>query len=372
MAAKKHLLHVFPGFDVGGVQLRLCGVFNRFPDRYTHSIVATNGRLECLARIDAGVDATALPLTAANGGPLGTLRDINRHIAAAAPDLLVTYNWGAIEWALVNRILRHVPHLHMESGFGPDEAERQIRRRVLTRRFALARTRRVIVPSLNLVRIARDIWKLPEDKLLYVPNGVDLARFAGPPDRSILPDWPEEPGGIVIGTVAPLRPEKNLFRLLRGFATLAAMRPARLLLVGDGPDRGALEQLAAQLGIAGRVHFTGYLDAPEKAFGLMDIYTISSDTEQMPNALIQAMAAARPVVGTDVGDIAHIVADENRPFIVPAGDDAAFADALGRMSAETSVRQAVGGVNLARVRDNFDQERMFDTYRGLFDGEEAA
>jgi L-malate glycosyltransferase len=371
MTVKRCLMHVFPGFDIGGVQLRITSVMNRYPDRYRHLIVATNGRYDCLSRIEDNVDATAVSLSHSNGRPDGSLRGINRQIAAAAPDLLVTYNWGAIEWAMVNRVLRHVPHLHMESGFGPDEADRQLRRRVVTRRIALARTARLVVPSLNLERIARENWRLPAEKILYVPNGVDVERFSEPPDQSILPDWTEGPGTIVIGTVAPMRPEKNLFRLLRGFAAIVAARPARLLLVGDGPDRAALEQLAAELGIAAHVHFTGYLDSPEKVFGLMDIYAISSDTEQMPNALIQAMAAARPVVGMAVGDVAHIVAEPNRSFIAPAGDDAAFDEALQRMCDDATGRLAIGEANLQRVRETFEQERMFDIYRGLFDGELA-
>lgn len=371
---KRRLLHVFPGFDVGGVQLRITSVLNRYPDRYSHLIVATNDSFDCLPRISGEVDVTPLRLQLQKGCSLGALRAIDRHLRETAPDMLVTYNWGAIEWALVNRLRRHIPHLHMESGFGPDEADRQIARRVLTRRIALARTDRVIVPSLNLARIARDVWKLPERRVLYVPNGVDLARFSDAADRSILPDsWqaPAAAGDPVIGTVAPMRPEKNLFVLIRAFAAAAQTRPLRLLLVGDGPDRAALEDLAARLGLADRVHFTGYLDRPETAFGLMDIYAISSDTEQMPNALIQAMAATRPVVGTDVGDIAHIVAGENRPYIVAPGDPDGFADALGRLIDDPATRQAVGLANLQRVRDSFDQDTMFGTYRALFDGEDA-
>lgn len=369
MSGKRRLLHIFPGFDVGGVQLRISAVLNRFPDRYSHIIVATNGRFDCLSRISEEVDADPLLPNVAKGSSDVSLRGINRHLATIKPDLLVTYNWGSIEWALVNRLLRHVPHIHMESGFGPDEVHGQISRRVLTRRIALGRTRKIIVPSLNLQNIARDQWKLPEDKILYVANGVDVDRFSQPPDESILADMDRPPGTVVIGTVAPLRPEKNLFRLIRAFAQLRANRPAKLMLVGDGPDRGALEALAEELDITEHVHFTGYMENPEKAFGLMDIYAISSDTEQMPNALIQAMAASRPVVGMAVGDIAYIVSDENKPYIAPAADDAAFTDALERMSGEAQLRTELGAANFNRVREKFDQDRMFETYRRIFDGE---
>lgn len=368
-AARRRILHVFPGFDVGGVQLRIASVLNRYPDRYANVIVAMNDRFDCFERLDDGVDATRRPLGLAKGHPLGTLCRIRRELADIAPDLLVTYNWGAIEWALVNRVGRRVPHIHMESGFGPDEADRQLPRRVMTRRLALAGTQRIVVPSHNLMRIARDIWKLPEARLLCVPNGVDLKRFAAAPDRTILPDWPAVP---VIGTVAPMRPEKNLARLLRAFASISAVRDVRLLMVGDGPERAGLEALADELGIGAKVHFTGYLDAPERAFGLMDIFAISSDTEQMPNALIQAMAASRCVAGMDVGDVAHIVSAENRPYIAPAGDDDAFRDRLLGLVDDAGARGVLGAANWCRVGEEYDQERMVEIYRTLFDGDRPA
>lgn len=363
---KRRLLHVFPGFDIGGVQLRIASVLNRFPDRYDNVIVAMNDRFEGLSRIGADASVTPLPPSLPKGRSIRTFRGIDRQLATVAPDLLVTYNWGAIEWALVNRLRRRIPHLHMESGFGPEEADRQIRRRVLLRRFALAKTRHVIVPSLNLLGIARDAWELPESQLLYVPNGVDIDRFSAPPDRSLLPaGWPGMP---IVGTVAPMRPEKNLARLVRAFAAVAVARDTRLLLVGDGPERPALEGLVAQLGVADRVHFAGYIDAPERAFGLMDVYAISSDTEQMPNALIQAMAASRPVVGTAVGDIRQIVAAENRPFIVPAANEDAFRTSLRRLIGDAGARASIGAANRRRVAEDYGQERMFDIYRKLFDG----
>ncbi|MEX2454762.1 MAG: glycosyltransferase [Rhodospirillaceae bacterium] len=364
--ARRRLLHVFPGFDVGGVQLRIASVMNRFPDRYSHSVAAMNGRFDCLDRVDDRADVTAVELAFAKGRSADTFCRIRRHILQTQPDMLITYNWGSIEWALVNRLFTRLPHLHMESGFGPEEADCQLRRRVHLRRFALARTPQVVVPSLNLLRIARTVWKLPADRLLYVPNGVDIDKFSGPPDPSIRPaGWPAD--ALVIGTVAPLRPEKNLPRLVRAFAEIAKSRNIRLLLVGDGPERQALEEQVRAGGIAEKVHFAGYLDAPEKAFGLMDIYALSSDTEQMPNALIQAMAAGRPVAGTDVGDVAHIVAPENRAFIA-AADDAAFRVVLDRLAGDPAALPAIGRANLRRVREQFDQERMFDAYRMLFDG----
>ena len=137
------------------------------------------------------------------------------------------------------------------------------------------------------------------------------------------------------------------------------MVPKNITLAG--PERPALEALVAQLGVADRVHFTGYIESPERAFGLMDVYAISSDTEQMPNALIQAMAASRAVVGTAVGDIRQIVAPENRPFIAPAANEDAFRTSLRRLLGDAGARAGIGAANRRRAAENYDQERMFDS-----------
>src|SRR4029079_17800837 len=96
----------------------------------------------------------------------------------------------------------------------------------------------------------------PADLVCYLPNGVDVERFAAPV-RDAIPGFTRRPGELIIGTVAPLRPEKNIGRLLRVFAMLDEPLPVRLVVAGEGAERGALERLARQLGIADRVMFTG-------------------------------------------------------------------------------------------------------------------
>src|SRR5581483_8307551 len=223
------------------------------------------------------------------------------------PDLLVTYNWGALEGALGNLIGPRLPHIHIEDGFGPDEAKRRFTRRAWLRRVSLMRTGTVVVPSRNLERIARREWGIPPRRLLYLPNGVEMARFGAQLPES---EWgfAKKPGELAIGTCAALRPEKNLKRLIRAFAACGAAH-SRLVICGEGPERPGLERLAESLGIADRVTFTGYLARPETVFAGLDIFAMSSDTEQMPYGLLEAMAAGLPAAATDVGDIKSIVAE---------------------------------------------------------------
>src|SRR6202022_1913621 len=200
---------------------------------------------------------------------------------------------------------------------------------VLFRRWALAHCSLIVVPSRLLEDLALGMWRLPADRVTYGPTGGHLARFSAPP-RDIVPGFTRRTGELVIGTVAPLRPEKNVGRLLRIFAALGSSSPARLLVAGDGIERPTLHQLAGELGIADRVIFTGQV-APEKVLGTFDIFALSSDTEQMPNALLEAMAASRAVAAVNVGDVKSIVCEENRDFIVERDDGPAFAAAITRL-----------------------------------------
>ncbi len=362
-----HLVHVFPTFGLGGVQLRISTVLNRLGQRYRHTIVATDGCFDSRTRLDPSLEvAFTSVVTSCNSLPT-TLRQLRRHLRSLRPDLLLTYNWGAVEWGLANGLLPICRHVHFESGFGPEEADRQMMRRVLFRRLALARSERLVVPSQTLVEIATKIWRIPREKVLYVPNGVDCDRFAARPGPDALPGFKPNPNELVIGTVAPLRAEKNLDRLMRAFAGVRGHPSIRLVIVGDGPERSRLVELARELETVDRVLLAGHIENVEEVLGLFDIFALSSDTEQMPNSLLQAMAAGLPVVATDVGDVARILSPENRRFVVARDNGAAFGSALTTLLSDGSLRGYLGRRNRMHVRSHYGFDRMVQAYEKIFD-----
>ena len=361
-------MHVFASFGAGGVPIRIANVLNGLEADYRHTILTLDGADAARDRLDRRLDATVIDPEIDKRKPFAALGQIHRQLRSLQPDLLLTYNWGAVEWALVNRFGARVDHIHFESGFGPDEVDRQIRRRVWFRRLALARSKWVVVPSQTLVSIATNIWRIDPAKLRYVPNGVDCDRFACAPETGIAPGFNKTDGEMIVGTVAPLRPEKNIARLIRAFAGLRRGRDARLVIVGDGTERPRLELLARDLGIAGRTVFTGYVDAPEKVLGWFDVFAISSDTEQMPNALIQAMANGRAVAGVDVGDVRHIVSPGNRALIASASDDDGLRNSIDKLLADEELRSELGRANAVHVREHYAQDRMFRVYAEMFAG----
>jgi L-malate glycosyltransferase len=358
----RHVLHVFPSFGVGGVPLRMVRIINHFGKRFRHTVIALDNNFEAAGGLAGDLDLVLSPVRALKQGTLHTVLDAALVLRRMRPDLLITYNWGAIEWAMASRLRPGSRHIHVEAGFSQREADSQLLRRVLFRRWALARCALVIVPSRLLEDLALRVWRLPAERVRYVPNGVDVARFSSPAHT---PGFARQPDELVIGTVAPLRPEKNVGRLLRVFATLDTSITTRLVVAGEGIERPGLERLAGELGIADRVAFTGQI-TPEAVLGAFDLFALSSDTEQMPNALLEAMAASRAVAAVDVGDVKRIVCQDNRDFIVARDDGPAFAAAITTLLRDPEKRRALGLRNRERVVDAFSQERMFAAYSEIF------
>jgi glycosyltransferase involved in cell wall biosynthesis len=356
------VLSVFSTFAVGGPQVRFAAIANRFGDRFRHAVVALDGRTDCAARIGPHVPLSLLPMESTKGmglvaGLMG-LAGIRRALARVRPAVLITSNWGSIEWAMVAATIPGLRHIHMEDGFNPDEAEGQKRRRVLVRRLALRRAE-VVLPSQTLLRIARETWRLPERRLHYIPNGLDLVRFH--PRREARGEGPP-----VIGAVTKLRAEKNISRLLRACARLGEA-PWRLEIIGDGPEQSMLEQLAAELGITNRVRFAGHVPDPAEAYHGFDIFALSSDTEQMPFSVLEAMASGLPVAATGVGDVCSMLSEGQASFVV-GPDEAALAGVLAPLLADAGLRARLGAANRAKAERDYDQQAMFAAHASLIEG----
>ena len=362
------LLHVFPAFGTGGPEVRTALLINAMPE-FSHGILSLNGDESGKARLDApqSVAVTVLPAAA---GLAARLKALARALEASRPDGVISYGWGGTDAILAARLARLPRPLHIEDGFLPDEARQQKFARLQVRRLAFRAAAGVIVPSRTLERIATREWWLPARHVRFFPNGIDTARFApGSPDtvaraRIAIGAAAEE---LVVGTVAALRPDKNHSRLLRAFATLTAALPARLVIVGDGPCRSALDAEARLLGVSERVAFTGAAIDPSAFYHAMDVFALSSDTEQMPLSVLEAMASGLPVVSTDVGDVADMVEPPQGGLVV-ARDESALATALSRLGADAGERRKMGGANRARAVAVYSLTEMIERYRSAFRG----
>ncbi|KXU32119.1 glycosyl transferase family 1 [Sphingobium sp. 22B] len=355
------LLHVHGSFSLGGKEARAVRLMNLWGDRARHSIVSAAPQL--MSARDAIDPAT--PVDFPQPPPLAGRPGLRRFRAIAAflsdYDLILSYNWGAMDAVMARRIHGGPPLIHHEDGFNADEAGGLKPQRNLYRRLALQRAHALVVPSVRLDGIAREVWRQPPRKVHLIRNGIDTARYALPPVPDAIPALNRTAGKLLVGTVAGLRPVKNIRRLVR------AVAPHRdrlqLVVVGEGPERDAIAAEARDHGLAD-ICMAGFLPEPWRFMGLFDIFALSSDSEQFPISLVEAMAAGLPVASTDVGDVAAMVAPENRPFVVP--DEAALSSALGALAGDPGLRQRLGEANRQRACRDFTEAAMVDAYAGLY------
>lgn len=358
-ANSRVLLHAFSSFTLGGAQARFLQLVNAFGPRYRHLIVAMDDQWQAAERLSAAVPWDQLRVPVVRGGGLDNRSAFRRVLADTRPDLVVSYNWGAVEWAAAN-CPAIAPHVHVEDGFGPAETQTELPRRVWARRLLLNAARaQVVVPSRRLLQHARGWW-IPPSRLRYIPNGVPRAE---PPAAK--PDGGSSPA-ITVGTVAGLRPEKNIGRLLKAVAAVSRQHEVRLLVVGDGPQRPELEAMAAQLGLSERATFVGYVTNPAAYLARMDVFALSSDTEQQPISMLEAMALSIPVVATAVGDVQNML--PGGAGVLSRPDDQAFALALADTLAKRDEWPAWGQRLALKVAEEFSFDRMLQNWGLVFDG----
>lgn len=213
---------------------------------------------------------------------------------------------------------------------------------------------------------------MPAGKAAVVRNGIDLARFAArhaEAAASLRTALALPADAVVFGTVGRLNEAKQQLRLLRALKVLLddGVRAA-LVIVGDGELRAALEQETDRLGLRAQVRLLGARsDVPQLLAG-MDVFVLPSRTEGYSLALVEASAAALPIVATDVGGNAEIVQDGQTGLVVPAGDDARLAAAMAELGRDPTRREALGRQARAWALREGSLEAMCDGYERLYAG----
>ncbi|TMM48981.1 glycosyltransferase family 4 protein [Qipengyuania marisflavi] len=363
-----HVLHLHSTFAPGGKELRTVQLINAFGAKLRHTIISAEpDQLGAAERIARGIRVSVQPdFPALKGAPLpGRLQHIAR--AMKPYDLVCTYNWGAMDAVMAHTLFKDLhtlpPLIHHEDGFDESELEKRKTTRTWYRRIALGKSAGLVVPSEVLEGIALTEWQQPIGRVKRIPNGIDTKAFAMRPKPGALRVI-KRPGEMWVGTLAGLRTVKNLPRLVRVCAGLA--ENWHLVILGEGPARGAIEAEIDRLEINHRVHLPGAVADPSRVVGLFDIFALSSDSEQFPLSVVEAMAAGLPVVAPDVGDLADMVSDPNREFITPRGDEGELELALTQLAVDKQLRESVGQANRAKARAQFDQDKMIATYRRLY------
>lgn len=223
--------------------------------------------------------------------------------------------------------------------------------------------------------------KIPEEKIVVIPNGVDCQRFRPPTpeEKAALRSWLGLPAGATVTvSVANLLPVKGHIYLLKAIASLPSEIKEKLvlLLVGYGPLQESLQKEAALLNLHSVVRFLGRQESENvaKILRAADIFILASLWEGLPNAVLEAMATGLSVIATATGGVPELIRDEKEGVLVPPKDPDALAAAIRRLVEDARLRQTLGGNARARAQNDFSLEEMTarteKIYLSLFGGKE--
>lgn len=234
--------------------------------------------------------------------------------------------------------------------------------------FIMRRTGRVVAVSEDLRRkIAR---KASPDNLSTVHNGIEIEAF-NLDHRSIPPaniDPRLNESDLIVGSVGRLHPVKGYGYLLEAVPKVKAAVPrVKFVIAGEGVLRRELEEKAERLGIGGTVLFLGHRDDIPEVLSCFDIFVLPSLTEGISISILEAMAASKPVIATDVGGNPEVVEGGTTGVLVKPENPDELARAIVALAENPTMRDAMGRAGRKRVMERFSMKAMVSKYEGLYD-----
>ncbi|HUW54252.1 MAG TPA: TIGR03088 family PEP-CTERM/XrtA system glycosyltransferase [Rhodanobacter sp.] len=374
MNDKPLIVHVLYRLDTGGMERVLVTLINRTQSQYRHVVICLDG----FSAFREKIEDPNVPCVALNKKPGKDWRCYFRLWKALRkfkPDLVHTYNYGALDAAPVAKIAGVRRVVHAERGRNANDPRGESRKYRYLRRWLAPFIDRYLAVSRDLRDWLTEKVGIDPSRVVYIPNGIDAADFAVAPTkkkvRPLLGSF-APPGTIVIGTVARLDPVKDQTGLVSAFNFLCESLPdmrgrLRLAIVGEGPQRSAVEAQIAHLGLLEQVCLLGNRDDVPAILVEFDIFAFSSIAEGMPGVLLEAMAAGLPVVATEVGGVGDVVASGITGLLVPAGNPLTLAKALATYVSDEALRVRHGRAGRKRVETGFSLDDMVSAYVALYD-----
>ena len=305
-----------------------------------------------------GVPVVSLPIEFKT---IAGFKALRRYLASHAPDVVNTHS-SADSWltGLACATLKNPPVIvrtrHISAPVSGNAFNRWLYRQA----------KGVVTTGESLRRHLLETLGLDPARVASVPTGIDIERFTPADKTAAKIALGLDPQHKHLGIVATLRSWKGHLFLLDAFAQLN--RPGlHLLIVGEGPMRGPIEEKIAALGIGGRVTLAGQRSDPEHWLQAMDVFCLPSyANEGVPQAILQAMLCGLPIVTTPVGAILEAVSDGDTALVVPPKDAPALADAIARLLDDGARSARLGDAAHRVASADFSRDAMLDKMEHLF------
>ncbi len=371
MPGKLRIIHVLDNLNTGGTELNAVRTAERLDrDRFDVQFLCLQPDGPLRARLDAaGIRVRGIPITSLlSASALRRVLEIGTLVRQERIDVVHAHDPYANVLA--------APAVRL-AGRGAVIASHRWWRNVHRARVRVANrmsyrlAHRVLANSPAVGELVVREEGVRRNQLEMIPNFVDEQAFTPlPADRreALKQQVGLSSSDIAIGVVANLYPVKDHRTLIRAAARLATRWPAvRYVLVGEGSERKTLVQLASELGIADKVLMPGRIPPQSGIAGIFDIAVLTSREEGFPNWVVEAMAAARAVVATNVGGVPDAIVDGETGILVEAGDDERLADALERLLGNAQLRDRMGNEGTLRARRLYHESSVIASLESLYE-----
>jgi sugar transferase (PEP-CTERM/EpsH1 system associated) len=368
---KPLIVHVVYSFSVGGLENGLVNLLNRMPaQRWRHAVLSLTRISGRFAERVQRSDVQFIELDKRPGHLVRDYPRLYRLFRQLRPEVVHTRNLAALE-AVVPAWAAGVPvRIHGEHGWNREDPDGSRRRYHYVRALYRPFVSRYVALSRHLEDYLERQVRVPPHRVSQIYNGVDTERFRPGQTRERIAGCPfGHADDFVAGWVGRMDPVKDLPSLLRGFAraTQGAASRLRLVLVGDGPMRQAVERLVEQHGLRERVWLAGErADVAEIMRGL-DCFILPSLGEGISNTILEAMATRLAIVATRVGGNAELIEPGMTGLLVPPGDSDALADALARYSGDRAMARRHAKAARRVAENRFSLSRMVADYCSLYE-----
>ena len=366
-ARKPTICQLLFSLDVGGAEVLAAALARRLAHAYTFSFVCL-GELGTLGEQLRGEGFAVHSLEKRPGVDCRCVLRLARLLRREQIDLLHAHQYPGFFYGIAARLLcRRPPLLFTEHGrHHPDHPRRK---RMILNRMLLERRDVVVAVGAAVRQALVDNEGFPAKRVRIIYNGVPL-RVVPEPGLVRL-EVRRELGlastDLVLLFVARLDSVKDHATAIRAFRQVLQRRDdVRLVIVGDGPERPAIEALVRDHGLAGRVHLLGLRRDVPRLLAAGDGLLLTSVSEGIPLSVIEAMGAGLPVVATSVGGLPEVVSDGVTGLLAPAGDDVRLADRILTLCADPARARHMGEQGRARALQHFSDEGMHAAYDSLY------
>jgi glycosyltransferase involved in cell wall biosynthesis len=295
---------------------------------------------------------------------------ISRILWELRPDVFHIHNWSTSAYGIAAARLAGVPHVIYESA-GRESPEGPSPRQLALMRAMAPHVSRFTTVCKFLAREVEQDWGVAPELVKAMPTGVDLERVARMAQHRAIArarlGIPKD--AVVVGALSVLRPVKRIPDLIDAVAQLAPTRPRLRLLVAGNPlglSAAELRERAEAQGLGGRFHLPGRVEDPPAILGAFDVFVNCSIFEGASNAIIEAMAAGLPVIGTEVGGTPELIQDQITGRLVPPRNVPALAAALAELIDDPELRQRYGANARKRAERRHSHAKMVDAYLDLY------